>query len=376
MSGFDPLWNNVSLLLEDTHVYADAVGSTSDYRIIGKALEAKGSVGEVRRTQYFYNAIEGTLLAQSGGPSEGFSFQGHGNYGTDGLWGDVIRFPGAGSKAQKCCAGSLFGSGDFTIELGLNSSNPNPNAVWTGPWFGTQGADGAYFRTAIEQSDSSFSAGCWALMVHCKADPLNPNVPIYAMEFWLRDYSNVGPLLTSPFAATAFAGSWAIVKCGNQYSMWNNGFPVIAVVQNLAGTYPPVVPDIRIGSSLATQRGWGGSLNQVRITTGIARYTSSAYSRTYINKYGYGVTEADMPGMVTNPIKLAPLPDALDPSITAPFEAFGSDQLAPPFGTKIADSNRPLPPSRFVGRLPNAGDRYDAANERQFRRAVEETLRK
>jgi hypothetical protein len=372
MDTSDPLWNNVALHAPLYKIDPYPVGTASDNRIIGKTLDYKGGIGEVRHTQYFQVINGVSTLVQSGGPyirvgSSPFAsgaalesemyFTGHGTYpGGDGNWGDCVRFTGTTAKQNLA-----LGSGDFTIEFWTDTGGP----------FAETGPDGATYRTVIESSDSTFSVGSWAYMYRSYMVGVFQHSII---EFWLADFSRSTLFMQAP--ADRGLGRWvhhAIVKSGSTYLLFLQGDMVASAVFAGPWTSAAYQPDLRIGSSIFAGRGFLGSIRDIRITRGVARYTENTHAISLPGStLGYLL---DQPGTPTSPVPLAPFPTLIDPSLAAPFPNTSADSMAPAFPSTIAVT--PPPPARkLIGRLPNVSERYSAENERQNRRAIEEALRK
>jgi len=139
----------------------------------------------------------------------------------------------------------VFGSGDWTVE----------------GWF--YATDLSNFRTVINQS------GSWELTLYSS----KLRLVVDTDGSWNRDYVNL-----SPISDTLSLNTWyhfALVKNGNTVKGYTDGTEYYSNTSFTSTPYATPDKKVRIGYGQDSPRYWKGFLQDIRITKGLARYTSS-----------------------------------------------------------------------------------------------------
>jgi len=148
-------------------------------------------------------------------------------------------------------AGCDFGTGDFTVELWLKNEDPS----WT-----------SYFHSAIGNFDSS-DPGSWSLFVKPSGDG--------GHLVWVVDGLAVSDRVegTSNLTGVTSFSHVAVTRSGSTLRVYANGVMEgkhTGYTFDVAGT-----GDVKIGANNAgDQDRWKGRIDEVRVTKGVARYTT------------------------------------------------------------------------------------------------------
>lgn len=236
-------------------------------------------------------------------------------------------FPGGASDRLSLAADDdlNLGTGCFTIECWFKQNNVTRQ-----------------YMTLIEKDDGSFTAGSWTLYMNYA------NSSAGDIAFATRDFSAIGtPMLYSTSGAFD-DNSWhhvAVIRNGNWWMLFVDG--VLKDVDVGTTGITDLSTTTYIGNSKYASRGWTGQIDDVRITKGVARYTTD---------------------------------------FTVPSGAFGDDA---PTGTDVGpDGYQGAPGDTIFGPqgpdgegqaaslvLPQPPAQYDANDQRQVRRAIEAAFR-
>lgn len=168
-------------------------------------------------------------------------------------------FDGSSSSALTIPASSVFnfGTGDFTIES----------------WFNIPaGASGSpYGKTFVSNENNVWSAGAFSFYALASSTVFRPS-------FWINEFSSSVPILL-PTGGDYRDGNWhhlAVVRSGSSFSMYIDGSLVASGTH--AGNCGSSTRNLMIGDNLANNggdRNFLGKLDDLRITKGVARYTSA-----------------------------------------------------------------------------------------------------
>lgn len=167
--------------------------------------------------------------------------------GVTGL-GYNIRFTGNGACGVEFASFPALGTADFTIEFWVNTDygghNYNSNSIAM-----CFGLTGTYGQLAIRFPGSSSYSG--VEVINSSATTIVP-----VMTAW-------------------YGGNWthvAVTRSGSSWTTWING--VSSSTATLAG-YDVTLPGMRIGCSPAGTLAASMYIDEVRVTVGVARYTSA-----------------------------------------------------------------------------------------------------
>jgi hypothetical protein len=146
-----------------------------------------------------------------------------------------------------------FGTGDFTIEMWINS-----------------GANGTSTRTMGNGAGGSWSSGKWVIAT---STPSNPNKFIFA--FWNYN-SGSGDALVS--TVTANDNAWhhyAVTRSGSTLRLFIDG-NLQQTITSSASIDNGTPAAITVGrSNFSADADWAGYIDDLRITKGYARYTAN-----------------------------------------------------------------------------------------------------
>jgi hypothetical protein len=143
-----------------------------------------------------------------------------------------------------------FGGEDFTIEL------------WVKTTIATQ------YATLLSRTPTPFSSGMWSIMMNTTAS--GGQVAVY-----VGDYSTGASLITTS-GASIRDDSWhhvAVVRNGSSFVCYIDG--TSRGTGSWAGSIANIAGDIRIGADQNYGRNWQGYMSDIRLTKGLARYTSA-----------------------------------------------------------------------------------------------------
>ena len=174
-------------------------------------------------------------------------------------FGQCGSFPGSSSSALTIPASSVFnfGTGNFTMEF----------------WFNIPaGASGSpYGKTFVSSENNVWSAGAFSFYALASSTVFRPS-------FWINEFSSSVPILL-PTSGDYRDGNWhhlAVVRSGSAFSMYIDGSLVASGTH--AGNCGSSTRNLMIGDNLANNggdRNFLGKLDDLRITKGVARYTSA-----------------------------------------------------------------------------------------------------
>ena len=223
-------------------------GGDPFYSAVSLLLPMDGTNGSTTFTDSSLNALtvtsSGVTISDTGARS-GF--------------GQFANFPGSSSSALTIPASSVFnfGTGNFTMEF----------------WFNIPaGASGSpYGKTFVSSENNVWSAGAFSFYALASSTVFRPS-------FWINEFSSSVPILL-PTNGDYRDGNWhhlAVVRSGSAFSMYIDGSLVASGTH--AGNCGSSTRNLMIGDNLANyggDRNFLGKLDDLRITKGVARYTSA-----------------------------------------------------------------------------------------------------
>ena len=237
-------------------------------------------------------------------------------------------FPGGGSDRLSLAAHDDFnlGTGSWTIECWFKTNNPT-----------------VQYMTLIEKDDASFTAGSWTLYLNYASSSAGD------IAFATRDFSAIGTPIVYSTSGAFDDNSWhhaAVTRNGNWYMLWVDG--VLKDVETSTTGITDLSTSVYIGNSKYASRGFVGQMDEVRITKGVARYTT-----------GFTVP----PGAFGNDY-----PNGGDDVGATGFQGAPGTTI---FGPQGPDGEGQ--PATLV--LPSPPPRYDANDQRQVRQLVQRAFR-
>lgn len=143
-----------------------------------------------------------------------------------------------------------FGSGDFTVELFVKTSSTKQ------------------YGCLIGRDTGTFPLGSWALLLNGNGSG--------SIQLWCSSYSTNSPLLSSSASAAVNNGSWnhiALVRNGSAFAIFCNGTSVASATWS--GTIATLGVSLRVCSEQGYARDIAASVDEIRITKGVARYTAN-----------------------------------------------------------------------------------------------------
>lgn len=158
-------------------------------------------------------------------------------------------FDGAGDYVSLADSADMeFGAGDFTIEFWMKTTQS------------------LQYACPIGRDTGSFAAGAWAVLLNATAGQI---------QFWNASYSTSAALLSPATAPGVNNGAWhhvAVVRNGAAFALYVDG--TSRATATWTGTIADVALGINIGRDPGYSRDFNGQLDDLRITKGVARYTS------------------------------------------------------------------------------------------------------
>lgn len=158
-------------------------------------------------------------------------------------------FDGAGDYVSLADSADMeFGAGDFTIEFWMKTTQS------------------LQYACPIGRGTGSFAAGAWAVLLNATAGQI---------QFWNASYSTSAALLSPATAPGVNNGAWhhvAVVRNGAAFALYVDG--TSRATATWTGTIADVALGINIGRDPGYSRDFNGQLDDLRITKGVARYTS------------------------------------------------------------------------------------------------------
>lgn len=145
-----------------------------------------------------------------------------------------------------------FGSGNLTLECWFRESNVSRLNM-----------------NLLEKDSGGFPLGAWSLQI-------NTSAANGKLSFSLRDFSGSLYFLEQTSITDYGDNLWhhvAVTRNGNWWYLWVDG--LLEVANLYAGTVTDLATPVYIGNSVNVSRGWTGQLDEVRLTKGIARYTTA-----------------------------------------------------------------------------------------------------
>lgn len=213
----DPHYNNVSLLL-----HCDGANGSTTFTDTSPTPKTVTVAG---------NAQVSTAQSRFGGASALF----------DGT-GDYLTVPNSSAFE--------FGASDLTIEFWMNTTTTTAYAC------------------LLSKDTSLFSPGAWAILINGTGSG--------AIQLWNASYNQAVVMLSAPSAAVN-DGVWhhiAITRSGSSWGLYKDGALITSITW--AGTMAALAVDFAVGrDSGFPARDFVGHIDEIRITKGVARYTSS-----------------------------------------------------------------------------------------------------
>jgi hypothetical protein len=170
----------------------------------------------------------------------------------------------------------------------------------------------------LDLSTGDFTVECW---IRVDSNPFTHSMPI--LDCMGIQSSNIGwdifwnpstPYLQAQLASSSLAnthvvipvdGSWhaiALVRSGNIFDLFIDGVPSAATITRAGSIGTQSV--LNIGSETGFSDGWGGAVDEVRVTKGLARYTPGV---TYVpaGPFGIGLCNATVPDVTGDTLAAA-----------------------------------------------------------------------
>lgn len=161
------------------------------------------------------------------------------------------KFSSGGSLSVPDSADMEFGAGNLTVEAWVKSTAGN-----------------AYCTIMTRPAASSFASGAWTLF-------FNNGNSAGLLTLYVANYSTGGPLIAAS-TGKVNDGAWhhvAWTRNGNIHTLWFDG--VAVGTATWAGTIADIAQPLRIGTDPNfAGRDFVGSMDNVRVTVGVARYVA------------------------------------------------------------------------------------------------------
>ena len=144
-----------------------------------------------------------------------------------------------------------FGSGNLTLEMWINTTSS------------TQ------YATLCSKTPSTFGTGMWTLTINYASSTAGDVVLV------VNEFSNVTPLLLTT-GVNVRDGNWhhvAVVRNGASWVLYVDG--TSRATNTWSGTITNLSAGVYIGADQFYGRAYTGYIDDVRITTGLARYTAN-----------------------------------------------------------------------------------------------------
>jgi len=146
-----------------------------------------------------------------------------------------------------------FGGDDYTIELWINTTQT------------TQ------YSTLISRMNGAFTNGSWTLLIN------NSGTGGGEVAWWVQNHSIAGPMMTTS-GVSVIDGAYhhiAVVRNGSAHAIYVDG------VSRATATTTYTISNVALGVTIAGDatygRNYNGRIDDLRITKGVARYTSNFY---------------------------------------------------------------------------------------------------
>jgi hypothetical protein len=219
--GVDPYYSNVSLLL-----HADGTNGSTTFTDNSQSPKTVTAYG---------NARISTAQSKFGGSS--------------------MYFDGAGDYLTSPTSPAFeFGSGDFTVEL-FTYMNTLPNAYARIIGYNVGPADTGNESFVLEVSNTNKMSMCFTSNAPLDYYVIEPN--LITLNVWIH---------------------WAMVRTGSVVTLYRDGTSVATLNVGTSAMSQPTTHTLSIGRWLSTtgnERYFNGYLDDLRITKGVCRYTSS-----------------------------------------------------------------------------------------------------
>ena len=159
------------------------------------------------------------------------------------------------------------GSGDYLIVTENEALEPGGSDLTWEMWINTDSS--TRYATLYSRTPAAFSTGMWSLLMNNNSNT-SGDVALYA-----GDYSSTLPLLSTS-GVSVRGGAWhhvAVVRNGTAWALYVDG------TSRSTNTWSVAISDIAgavyIGRDQFYGRDFNGYIDDLRITKGVARYTSN-----------------------------------------------------------------------------------------------------
>jgi hypothetical protein len=147
----------------------------------------------------------------------------------------------------------------------------NSNLTWE-MWINTTAT--AQYTTLYSRTSAPFASGMWTLLIN------NASASAGDVALWVANYSGDSPLLATT-GVNIRDGNWhhiAVVRNGSAWALYVDG--ISRATQTWSGTIANISGNPTIGRDQFYGRDYSGYMQDLRITKGVARYTSNFTSPT------------------------------------------------------------------------------------------------
>jgi hypothetical protein len=159
------------------------------------------------------------------------------------------------------------GTNDYLSVPDNESLEPGTNNLTWEMWIKT--TSGVQYATLYSRMPDSFTSGMWSLMINAASSTAGD------IALYVADYSNVTPLLLTT-AVSIRDDVWhhiAIVRNGSAWVCYVDG------TSRATGTFSGGISNLSSGARIGADQFYGryfiGYIDELRITKGVARYTSN-----------------------------------------------------------------------------------------------------
>jgi hypothetical protein len=168
--------------------------------------------------------------------------------------GSSMNFDGSSTCTILASPNLNFGTGDFTIEMWVYSASQSSTGN----------------RTIGNGAGASWGANKW---IFTTTTPGNANK--FTWQFWNYNSGSTDLLVSSSASNNSTWTYVAITRSGNTFRMFVNG--VIEATGTSSASVDGNIPvQLTLGNSgVAGDSNWTGYLDDLRITKGVARYTTN-----------------------------------------------------------------------------------------------------
>ena len=172
------------------------------------------------------------------------------------------------AQSQFGGASALFdGSGDYLIVTEVAGLEPGSADLTWEMWIRT--TNSTQYATLISRTPASFASGMWSLMMNHNSSTTGD------LALYVANFSTGAPLLLTT-GVNVRDGSWhhvAVVRNGSAWTLYVDG--TSRATNTWSGTIADISGSIYIGRDQFYIRDFTGHIDEVRITNGVARYSSA-----------------------------------------------------------------------------------------------------